>query len=440
MGNRLSTSYTYDANGNQLTAGTRTFTYDLANRLKTTKLGSTTTTYTYDGDGVRLQASTGTSAANKTNFVWDLNQGLPQVALERNGSNTLLRQYIYGLKRIRQTVGTASYYHTDQLGSVTNTTSASGASQRTWSYEPYGVIRTSTGSSPASFVNFTGEYLDPTGLYHLRARQYDPVSGRFTRTDPVENSANGSQYAYVAGRPTVMVDPSGTTLRPANSSTRVLQAASPVQSGAQPRETWKSIPRWKNLGIFYGGLFIQRPDLCPFGRDVPMYPCLLGDGRGFSAHAARSRYRMYMGFDFTAGLAYFRINPTCELSSGKCHRPHEIEGSSIWDWHLFGSDRANYIDKRVGRSSVGFRWKAINSGIGFPLQGDPSNPEINGGITFGRNGGVGVDLDGFPSFELYHRVGASGSPSCVYRFGETTPFALMLPAIVPGTDEGKSHC
>ena len=55
---------------------------------------------------------------------------------------------MYGLERIRQTVGTAGYYHADQLGSVTNTTSASGASQRTWSYEPYGVIRTSSGSSP----------------------------------------------------------------------------------------------------------------------------------------------------------------------------------------------------------------------------------------------------------------------------------------------------
>ena len=176
-----------------------------------------TTTYTYDGDGVRLQASTGTSAANKTNFVWDLNQGLPQVALERNGSNTVLRQYIYGLKRIRQTVGTASYYHTDQLGSVTNTTSASGASQRTWSYEPYGVIRTSSGSSPASFVNFTGEYLDPTGLYHLRARQYDPASGRFTRTDPLETGSSDpglSAYAYVEGRPTVSVDPRGLRSEP----------------------------------------------------------------------------------------------------------------------------------------------------------------------------------------------------------------------------------
>lgn len=35
--------------------------------------------------------------------------------MERNGSNTLQRQYIYGLKPIRQTVAPASYFHTDQL-------------------------------------------------------------------------------------------------------------------------------------------------------------------------------------------------------------------------------------------------------------------------------------------------------------------------------------
>ena len=36
--------------GNETAAGSRTFTYDLANRLKTTTSGSTTTTYSYDGD------------------------------------------------------------------------------------------------------------------------------------------------------------------------------------------------------------------------------------------------------------------------------------------------------------------------------------------------------------------------------------------------------
>jgi len=41
------------------------------------------------------------------------------------------------------------------------------------------------GQQPANFMKFTGEYLDPTGLYHLRARQYDPAIGRFLRKAPV---------------------------------------------------------------------------------------------------------------------------------------------------------------------------------------------------------------------------------------------------------------
>jgi hypothetical protein len=219
-------------------------------------------------------------------------------------------------------------------------------------------------------------------------------------------------------------------------------AASKVETGVGPRETWRSLPRWSHLGIYHGGLFIQRHHLCPLGREAGRigYPCLLGDDRGFSPYAGRGRYRLYMGFDFMAGLAYFRVNPTCELKTGKCHRPHEIEQSSFWDWNVGGTDRANYIDKVGSRSKMGFEWKLVNSGIGFPLQGDPASPEIDGGIEFGRNGDVGVDLDGFPSFELYRRGPQDGTPRCVYQFSETTPFALAMPAFVPGTDEGRSHC
>src|SRR5919106_3153850 len=218
-----STTYSYDENGNQLSAGSRTFTYDLANRLRTTRLGSTTTTYSYDGDGVLLQASTGSSSSQKTNFLWDINQALPQIALERNGSGSQLRRYIYGERRISMTAGSStSYYHYDGLGSVANMTSSSGSRRWTYAYEPFGSIRTeqrSGGSAPTNFMKFTGEYLDPTGLYHLRARQYDPAIGRFLRPDPVDLAAgapNVSSYAYAANRPTVLVDPSGETFRPAS--------------------------------------------------------------------------------------------------------------------------------------------------------------------------------------------------------------------------------
>lgn len=61
-------------------------------------------------------------------------------------------------------------------------------------------------------MKFTGECQDPAGLYHLRARQYDPELGRFTKTDPYLSSAWDpyvSSYVYVNNRPTVGVDPSG---------------------------------------------------------------------------------------------------------------------------------------------------------------------------------------------------------------------------------------
>lgn len=217
------TTYAYDQNGNEKTAGSRTFTYDLANRLKTTTSGSTTTTYTYDGDNNRLQASTGTQASKKTNYLWDTNRDLPQLALERDGNNALLRRYVHGVRRVSMRSGTADYYyHYDTLGSVRNVTSSTGVKQWTDVYEPFGTIRTETqnaAGAPSNFMKFAGEYVDASGLYYLRARMYDSSIGRFTRLDPVESPRSrpaSSQYAYASCRPTAYVDPSGETFEPAD--------------------------------------------------------------------------------------------------------------------------------------------------------------------------------------------------------------------------------
>jgi RHS repeat-associated protein len=212
------TNYTYDQNGNETAAGTRSFTYDLANRVNTTAASGTTTTYTYDGDSNRLQASTGTAANQKTNGLWDTTWGTPQLALERDGANTLLRRYTYGIRRIGMTVGANSfYYHYDTIGSAVNLTTATGTTEWTDSYEPYGLIRTETKNdpnAPANLMKFVGEQLDPTGLYNLRARQYDPNTGRLLRLDPVELSDTtpaASAYVYVSDQPLTELDPSGMT-------------------------------------------------------------------------------------------------------------------------------------------------------------------------------------------------------------------------------------
>ncbi len=201
------------------TTTTNTSTWDLASRLTSATVGGQTTSYTYDGDGNRLTAA-GSGVAG---YVWDTNAPLPELAVERNGAGDLLRRYVYGAGGRALSMDTSAgtfYYAYDQLGSVTNLTSASGATESTYSYEPYGAIRSQTKNdpnAPANPLGFVGEYLDQnTGLINLRARQYDPSLGLFLARDPVTASSSAtSSYAYAGGRPTVMVDPSGKTFYPA---------------------------------------------------------------------------------------------------------------------------------------------------------------------------------------------------------------------------------
>lgn len=210
-------NYTYDTNGNQTAAGTRTFTYDLEDRLASTTSGSTTITYSYDGDGKRLQASSGSQASKKTNYVWDSSWSLPQLVLERDGNNSLLRRYLHGTDLISMTTGGAAYYyHYDSLGSTKNLTSSTGAVQWTYSYEPFGALRSEVQNdrkAPSNLMRFTGELLDVSvGLYHFRARQYDPATGRFLQRDPVDGPIRDpyvATYVYAKNRATVAVDPSG---------------------------------------------------------------------------------------------------------------------------------------------------------------------------------------------------------------------------------------
>ncbi len=237
-----STTYTYDQNGNQITAGTRTFSYDLANRLISTTSGSVTTTYTYDGEGNRLQTSTGSQASNKTNYLWDSSGLLAQLALERDGSNNLIRRYEYGVKREAMTSGgNTFYYHDDGLGSVANVTSSSGATEWTYEYDPFGATSVETQVDPVAPENvmkFAGELADATGLIYLRAREYDPVTGRLLERDPLPaemDSSAVSTYAYVGDRPTVFTDPSGMTYEAGDEGVgAALDVVSPVDASDVP--------------------------------------------------------------------------------------------------------------------------------------------------------------------------------------------------------------
>jgi RHS repeat-associated protein len=83
-----------------------------------------------------------------------------------------------------------------------------------WSadYEVFGAVRGR--SSTGSIFGSTGEQVDTeTCFVHLRARQYDPRTGRFLSKGTVQPNAPGSQgyqvCANAANSPTIWVGPSG---------------------------------------------------------------------------------------------------------------------------------------------------------------------------------------------------------------------------------------
>jgi RHS repeat-associated protein len=216
------TQYTFDSNGNEASAGSRTFTSDLENRLISMTAGGTTHAYTYDGQGNRLQDSTGSGASSKTNYLWDVNAQLPQLALERDGNNAVLRRYMYGEGLLSMHSGSSDHYYlTDPLGSVANLTSSSGATEWSYTYDPFGGIRSTSQNdpnAPTNVMQFTAQLLDPSdGAYYLRARIYDPAIGRFLELDPLQQQSTDptlGRYVYVADRPSVWVDPSGKCFNP----------------------------------------------------------------------------------------------------------------------------------------------------------------------------------------------------------------------------------
>lgn len=217
------TTYAHDPNGNLVRAGDRRFAYDAANRLSVIADGERTTTYAYDGEGKRLKREEGvltlteTEQLQTTSYAWDPNATLPLLVDEKPGAADARRQYAYGLGLLSvRTGGENHYYHADGIGSVVGISDPSGEKVSNYSYEPFGATRTETPvgiESQANPMRFTGQYRDrATGLYHLRARDYDSALGRFTRTDPVSTTISDpyvSAYVYVGNRPTLLIDPSG---------------------------------------------------------------------------------------------------------------------------------------------------------------------------------------------------------------------------------------
>ena len=112
----------------------------------------------------------------------------------------------------RQTSGRRQHL-TDGLGSVRQLADGDGDVTLVQGYTPFGMLLWSEGSA-ASAYGFTGEQEDTSaGLVFLRARYYDPATGRFISKDSWEGSPQRpltlNAWNYVEGNPINSADPMG---------------------------------------------------------------------------------------------------------------------------------------------------------------------------------------------------------------------------------------
>ena len=170
----------------------------------------------YDGDGNRVAKSVNGMVTR--HLVDDLNPtGYPQVVDELT-SGAVTRTYTYGLQRISQdqvisNTWTPSFYSYDGGGNVRALTNTAGATTDTYEYDAFGNSFTVSGATPNNYL-YRGEQFDfDLGLYYLRARYYNPLTGRFMSRDPNEgrplDPKTLHRYLYANGDPINGVDPTG---------------------------------------------------------------------------------------------------------------------------------------------------------------------------------------------------------------------------------------
>jgi len=195
-------AYTWDERGNQTSDGTLTYEYNAANRLVGVSGGGVAVAYGYDGDGLRVSR---TANGQTTHYTWDVAAGLPQLLTDGEAL------YVPGVGQYRD--GEWTYYLADGLGSVRQLADGQGYIVQRYDYSPFGRVVAAEGGQ-ADPLQYTGEQWDgDAGLLYLRARWYDPTTGRFLTRDPFPGLAALPQtqhpYIYVHNNPINLTDPGG---------------------------------------------------------------------------------------------------------------------------------------------------------------------------------------------------------------------------------------
>jgi RHS repeat-associated protein len=362
-------SYTFDAQGNRsqvtdnLAQTSTTLAYDQANRLKSY---GATATYQYDGNGLR---SSKVVSGTTTNYAWDLSGGLPLMILANN------TDWIYGpggvvLEEIVPT-NTVYYYHVDQLGSTRKVTDSTGTVVRSYTFDPWGNVSSTTGTLSTPF-QFAGQYTDmESGLFYLRARYYDPVTDQFVSLDPMLASTRNA-FGYVADNPLNSTDPTGMANACAEGGCGGICA--PFSQCTQPGTAYDGQP-WAVANDVVGAFFGACGEAGnAFSRAASGFARDLRGGGSVGARWLRPAARLSRAFEDVPGIGIASIGASVVLGALAGESPEEI----------FGATAGGFIGGIFGAALIG------GAGCAVGVLTGPAEPFVCGGSLL-----VGAAIGGY---------------------------------------------
>ncbi|MFL3868722.1 RHS repeat protein [Streptomyces griseobrunneus] len=204
-------SFTYDEVGNTVTRKSdgrdQKLTWDAENQLtKVEEQGKVSTEYTYDAEGNRLLRK---DATGTTLYL----PGGNELLLKPDGKKAGTRYYDFDGETVAaRTDGAIQFLFSDHHGTGTTAIDATTQDVFQRSLDPFGAERgTSSGVWPVD-RGFVNGVMDDTGLTQLGARAYDPKLGRFLSVDPLADFGDSQRmnaYAYANNNPVTFSDPDG---------------------------------------------------------------------------------------------------------------------------------------------------------------------------------------------------------------------------------------
>ncbi len=193
--------------------------FDGFNRLKEIekiKAGErVTVSFNYNGDGLRTKKISKSSKEDYQSVHTNYHYDRQHVILETNETGKEKARYIRGNNYIGRydSSNQLIYYLYNGHGDVVQTITQEGEVQNQYDYDIFG-NPTLQVEVHENAIRYAGEFYDAeTGLYYLRARYYNPYTGRFNSEDSywgedtIPLSLN--RYTYGHNDPIRYVDPSG---------------------------------------------------------------------------------------------------------------------------------------------------------------------------------------------------------------------------------------